>query len=261
MDTTLRYVQQFGRSKRDNLKPTLLNKYHVGNTIDVYPFRMMDFGCFASTTDGLSGLLHNSEMTSMLQASLPEMIEKAASVKVRITKYDRRTGEVAFTLDGKEDSKNDAKTVKDETITDASVAVSTATAASTPSAIATESVPVSVVAATAATSEPTTTGTDLEPFQFTTSQPVFPEQKTVVNKEEAFSDFLDKEIVDIQKFLETVIKQPLSPAAKKMLKELLQQTSIFRFTYDMQTVVDDFEPDIGLQLVQTIERALHTKQP
>ena len=238
MDTTLRYVQQFGRSKRDNLKPSLLSKYHVGHTIEVFPFRIMDFGCFASTEDGLSGLLHNSEMTSMMQASLPEMIEKQASIHVRITKYDRRTGEVAFTLDHKE----------------AAAAVTEATA--TPDVAATAETTVATLP-TVEEKAPEAPAADLEPFQFTTSQPVYQEEAKKPFNQEAFSDFLDKEIVDIQKFLESVIKQPLSPAARTMLKDLLGQSSIFRFTYTMQTVVDDFEADIGLQLVQSIERALH----
>ena len=253
MDTTLRYVQQFGRSKRDNLKPSLLSKYHVGHTIEVFPFRIMDFGCFASTEDGLSGLLHNSEMTSMMQSALPEMIEKQASIQVRITKYDRRTGEVAFTLDMKEAPKASEATPATET-----PATTPSAETNAPSAVETApSAPVTPVAPVAAAAE-TKQGADLEPFQFTTSQPVYQEEKKAFNQE-AFSDFLDKEIVDIQKFLESVIKQPLSPTAKTMLKDLLGQTSIFRFTYMMQTVVDDFEADIGLQLVQSIERAL-TKQ-
>ena len=240
MDTTLRYVQQFGRSKRDNLKPSLLSKYHVGHTIEVFPFRIMDFGCFASTEDGLSGLLHNNEMTPIMQATLPEMIEKQASVQVRITKYDRRTGEVAFTLNNKE-------------------AAAEAATAPVVAAAAETTAPTAPAAPTVAEKAPDAPSADLEPFQFTTSQPVYQEAPKKTFNQEAFSDFLDKEIVDIQKFLESVIKQPLSPAAKTMLKDLLGQTSIFNFTYTMQTVVDDFEADIGLQLVQSIERTLQKR--
>jgi len=247
MDTTLRYVQQFGRSKRDNLKPSLTSKYHVGQTIEVYPFRIMDFGCFASTADGLSGLLHNSEMTSVMQASLPELIEKAASLSVRIAKYDRRSGEVAFNLEKKAAVQDDAAA------TDAPQETPLETLEET-AATATE----------AATAPPAakTEEDDLVPFQFTTSQPVYPAPETRTPAQEAaYSEFLDNEMVDIQKFLETVIKSELSPAARKMLKELLTKTSIFRFTYTMQTVVDEFEPDVGLQLVSLIERTLEKQQP
>ena len=242
MDTTLRYVQQFGRSKRDNLKPSLLSKYHVGHTIEVFPFRIMDFGCFASTEDGLSGLLHNNEMTPLMQATLPEMIEKQASVQVRITKYDRRTGEVAFTLNNKE-----------------AAAATEAASAPVVAAAAETTAPTAPTAPNVAEKAPEASAADLEPFQFTTSQPVYPEAPKKTFNQEAFSDFLDKEMVDIQKFLESVIKQQLSPAARTMLKDLLGQTSIFNFTYTMQTVVDDFEADIGLQLVQSIERALQKR--
>ncbi|MGB8954238.1 MAG: hypothetical protein WCC10_02620, partial [Tumebacillaceae bacterium] len=197
MDTTLRYVQQFGRSKRDNLKPSLLSKYHVGHTIEVFPFRIMDFGCFASTDDGLSGLLHNSEMTSMMQATLPEMIEKQASIHVRITKYDRRTGEVAFTLDKKE-------TTAATEATAAPVVAATAAAAETIAPTVAEKAPEAPEAPAATAATETKESTDLEPFQFTTSQPVYQEDAKKAFNQEAFSDFLDKEIVDIQKFLESV---------------------------------------------------------
>lgn len=230
MDTTLRYVQQFGRSKRDNLKPSLLSKYHVGHQIEVYPFRIMDFGCFAATDDGLSGLLHNSEMSTMLQSSLPEMIEKQVPITVKINKFDRRTGEIAFTLNHKEAA---------PVLTVASVA--------TP---ATESTPEPVASETA-----TETSGDLVPFQFTTSQPVFED----TDKSDSFSYRLEQEAQDIQKFLEAVLKQQLSPAAQGLLRDLLKQGSIFRFTYAMQTVVDEFEPDPGLQLLAAIDRVLQAQ--
>ncbi|MGZ4033172.1 MAG: hypothetical protein ACXVP2_13525 [Tumebacillaceae bacterium] len=241
MDTTLRYVQQFGRSKRDNLKPSLLSKYHVQQSIEVYPFRIMDFGCFASTTDGLSGLLHNSEMPSTLQSSLQEMIDKQTSITVKINKYDRRTGEVAFTLDGKDKE-----------------APASATTAPAAEASPVETVVAAAAPEAASTIEPTsetTTTTDLEPFQFTISQPVLVEPE-----KDPLSERLDQETADIQKFLETVIKSPLSGAAQKRLRDMLQQNSIFRFTYTMQTVVDDFEPDVGLQLVTAIERVLNAQK-
>jgi len=231
MDTTLRYVQQFGRSKRDNLKPSLLSKYHVGHQIEVYPFRIMDFGCFAATDDGLSGLLHNSEMSTMLQSSLPEMIEKQVPITVRINKFDRRTGEIAFSMDHKE----------------AAAPVLTVASAATPAA---ESTPEPVASETA-----TETTGDLVPFQFTTSQPVFED----ADKSDSFSYRLEQEAQDIQKFLEAVIKQPLSPAAQGLLRNLLKQGSIFRFTYAMQTVVDEFEPDPGLQLLAAIDRVLQAQ--
>lgn len=247
MDTTLRYVQQFGRSKRDNLKPSLLSKYHVSQTIEVYPFRMMDFGCFASTADGLSGLLHNSEMTSLLQQSLPEMIDKQQPISVRINKYDRRTGEVAFSLE-KKDSLATA-TANAEVPAEVSAGVAAEVA---------ETEPIVTQSETASTTEPTTetTSTDLEPFQFTISQPVIPQPPA----RDSLSARLDQETADIQKFLETVIKSPLSSAAQHRLRDLLQQNSIFRFTYTMQTVVDDFEPDVGLQLVNAIERVLNSQK-
>jgi len=255
MDTTLRYVQQFGRSKRDNLKPSLTAKYHVGQEIEVWPFRIMDFGCFAATTDGLSGLLHNSEMSNTLQQNLPELIEKAHSLTVRISKYDRRTGEVAFALESKDKEKD-----KDATETTAPVVLDPAAIAAsnevTTNDTVTSAVKTTTVITTTVSTEPSDeTHPDLEPFQFSTSQPVFPEPKPALN-EAAYSEFLDKEIVDIQKFLESVIKSDLSPAARTMLKELLTKTSIFRFTYTMQTVVDEFEPDVGLQLVSLISRKL-----
>jgi predicted RNA-binding protein with RPS1 domain len=245
MDTTLRYVQQFGRSKRDNLKPSLLSKYHVQQTIEVFPFRIMDFGCFASTADGLSGLLHNSEMPSTLQSNLQEFMEKQQPLTVKINKYDRRTGEVAFALESKDKPKEQ-----------------TVTATAAPTDEATKPVTVEVTTATAATEAATTAQpssqantVDLEPFQFSTSQPV-----VVEPVKDSLSERLDQETADIQKFLETVIKSPLSSAAQKRLRDLLQQNSIFRFTYTMQTVVDDFEPDVGMQLVTAIERVLNSQK-
>lgn len=249
MDTTLRYVQQFGRSKRDNLKPSLLSKYHVQQTIEVYPFRIMDFGCFASTADGLSGLLHNSEMPATLQANLQEVLDKQQPLTVKINKYDRRTGEVAFALESIDKAKE-------------TVASTTATEPSEEAAKLTTEEVASVTTATAASEAATTAQpnsknntVDLEPFQFSTSQPVIVEPV-----KDSLSERLDQETADIQKFLETVIKSPLSSAAQKRLRDLLQQNSIFRFTYTMQTVVDDFEPDVGLQLVTAIERVLNSQK-
>jgi predicted RNA-binding protein with RPS1 domain len=235
MDTTLRYVQQFGRSKRDNLKPSLLSKYHVGQQIQVYPFRIMDFGCFAATEDGLSGLLHNSEMTSLLQSTLPEMIEKQVSINVRINKFDRRTGEIAFSMENKE-------TVAPPALAPVSVVASSTAESTEP------------VAAAVTTPETTDSTEDLVPFQFTTSQPVFTDDS------DSFSVRLEQEASDIQKFLEAVVKQPLSPAAQAMLRSLLKQGSIFRFTYAMQTVVDEFEPDPGIQLLSAIDNVLQSQK-
>jgi predicted RNA-binding protein with RPS1 domain len=240
---TLRYVQQFGRSKKDNLKASLISKYHVGMSIEVYPFRIMDFGCFAATEDGLSGLIHNSEMPSVMQANLPELIEKQHPLQVRITKYDRRTGEVAFALGKKEQpEKQESIETTHRSIRDASETKATEQ-------------PVDDASAAAAAIETKGT-TDLEPYQFATPAPVVYPDKETAAKEPTWDDFVEKEMVDIQKFLENVIQAPLSQPAKAALKKLLQQYSIFRFTYTMQTVVDEFEPDVGMQLVTAIERSL-----
>lgn len=248
MDTTLRYVQQFGRSKKDNMKPSLTSKYHVGQTIEVFPFRIMDFGCFASTADGLSGLLHNSEMVADMQGRLPEMIEREESIQVRITKFDRRSGEVAFTMEGK-DKEKEAFT---PTVADAIALPNVIAPTPAPTALAPVSEPITqaapVVAATAST--------ELAPHQFTTSQPV-PTEPT----RDLLSVRLDQEIADIQKFIEGVTKSPMSEKAHQLLRSLLEQHNTFRFTYSMQTVVDDFEPDLNYLLVSLIERVLKNPTP
>lgn len=256
MDTTLRYVQQFGRSKRDNLKPSLLNKYQVGQTIEVYPFRLMDFGTFASTPDGLSGLLHNSEMPSSIQSSLQEMIDQQQPITVRINKYDRRSGEVAFTVPKEKDAATEAAVEAAKT-TALADAAPTVTVTETPVADASTEATAEVIAEEKAEpkvetkAEPKSTG--IEPHQFTTPQP------SIEPASDTLSARLNREMADIQKFLENVLQQPLSEPAKKLLLTLLQQHSIFRFTYTMQTVVDDFEPDLGLQLISAISRLLNDK--
>ncbi|TCP55435.1 S1 RNA binding family protein [Tumebacillus sp. BK434] len=241
---TLRYVQQFGRSKKDNLKPSLLSKYHVGSIIEVYPFRIMDFGCFASTSDGLSGLIHNSEMSSVMQNNLQEMIDKQVPITVRINKFDRRTGEIAFSLENKE---------KTSVHIESALQHETSAIEERP---ATSDAPETVVAS----AEPETeVEGELQPHQFKINQPVHPEpapQKSIASD---LSARLDQETADIQKFLEGVLKQELSPVARKMLRDLLQNTSTFRFTYAMQTAVDAFEPDVGVQLMTSIERTLREK--
>lgn len=247
MDTTLRYVQQFGRSKRDNLRPSLTSKYHVGQVIEVTPFRIMDFGCFASTDDGLSGLLHNSEMTSELQNSLQEMVEQEKSIRVKINKFDRRSGEIAFVLADKAEKEATAKSDAPATpATPAAEAQGTTDEATTATATSTE----------AAKTETAATPADaLEPHQFTTSQPVVYK----ADKEPEFQpsmQHVQREVADIEKFLEGVLKTKLSMKAKGMLEELLKQNSAFRFTYAMQTVVDNFEPDVGVQLLTSIDREI-----
>ncbi|KEO83987.1 hypothetical protein [Tumebacillus flagellatus] len=267
MDTTLRYVQQFGRSKKDNLKPSLTGKYHVGQTIEVFPFRMMDFGCFASTTDGLSGLLHNSEMAVDLQGKLPEMIEREESITVRITKYDRRSGEVAFTMDGKEkdrDKFHDAASTPSATAT---VAPTVADALVVPDVIAPTATGAAPAAPTTAAPAPTfaapqppapvaTPAGELAPHQFTTSQPV-----PSVPTRDSLSARLDSELADIQKFIEGVSQTAMSEQAQKLLRDLLEKNNTFRFTYAMQTVVDNFEPDLNYLLLSLIERALKNPTP
>ncbi|ASS76205.1 hypothetical protein CIG75_15490 [Tumebacillus algifaecis] len=240
---TLRYVQQFGRSKKDNLKPSLLSKYHVGTIIEVFPFRIMDFGCFASTSDGLSGLIHNSEMSSVMQNNLQEMIDKQVPITARINKFDRRTGEIAFSLENKAKS---------------SLHIESALQHETPVS-ETEVPTVSAEPEIELTAEALPEVADeLQPYQFKINQPVHPEpvQKSIASD---LSARLDQETSDIQKFLEGVLKQDLSPVARKMLRDLLQETSTFRFTYAMQTAVDAFEPDVGVQLMTSIERILRTK--
>lgn len=218
--------------------------------IEVYPFRMMDFGCFASTTDGLSGLLHNSEMTSVLQQNLQEMIDKQVPISVKINKYDRRTGEVAFSLTNKDAKDGTAPVAKEAAATNAAASEATETVETSELVVATTETP-----ETQPATEPISASTtpDLEPFQFTISQPVHPQPE----HKDGLTERMDRETADIQKFLETVIKSPLSTAAQQRLRELLQQNSIFRFTYTMQTVVDDFEADVGLQLITAIERVLN----
>ncbi|PWK11276.1 hypothetical protein [Tumebacillus permanentifrigoris] len=292
MDTTLRYVQQFGRSKKDNLKPSLTNKYHVGQSIEVFPFRMMDFGCFASTADGLSGLLHNSEMAINLQGKLPELIDREASIQVRITKYDRRSGEVAFTMEGKEKDREKDKEAASPTPTVADAIALPELIAPTPATAntpATVSTPVPTFAQTGAsvqpavpvqaspsgqtvspapvvsTSAPATsvasvssanTTSDLAPHQFTTSQPV-PTEPT----RDSLSVRLDQELADIQKFLEGVTQKQMSEKAQRLLRDLLEQNSTFRLTYAMQTVVDDFDPDLNFLLISLIEKAMKNPTP
>jgi predicted RNA-binding protein with RPS1 domain len=262
-NSTLRYVQQFGRSKRDNLRPSLLSKYHVGQTIEVYPFRIMDFGCFAATPDGLSGLLHNSEMTSTVQNSLNELVEKQIPIKVRIHKFDRRTGEIAFNLEDKKDEKKEiaAKTE------DAAPTVAPTVAPAPAETIVEKTEPAAAVpvaaAETSAKADPketaaeTTTGV-LEPHQFKTSQPVYPAKSTPFTGEN--TELMEREMTDIQKFLENVLSTQLSNAAKDKLRGLLNDVSVFKFTYAMQTVVDEFEPDPGVQLMIAIEQALANRQ-
>jgi predicted RNA-binding protein with RPS1 domain len=265
MDTTLRYVQQFGRSKKDNLKPSLTNKYHVGQTIEVFPFRIMDFGCFASTADGLSGLLHNSEMAVDLQGKLPELIEREASIEVRITKYDRRSGEVAFTMEGKEKDLNKeaaaTPTVADaialpEVIAPTVVTAIVAQAGSTTAFTSASSAPAAPEAAVVPAASTAQTAADLAPHQFTTSQPV-----PSVPTRDSLSVRLDQELADIQKFIEGVTKTSMSEKAQKLLRELLEQHNTFRLTYSMQTVVDDFDPDLNFLLVSLIEKALKNPTP
>ncbi|MBL0386469.1 hypothetical protein JJB07_07395 [Tumebacillus sp. ITR2] len=282
MDTTLRYVQQFGRSKKDNLKPSLTGKYHVGQTIEVFPFRMMDFGCFASTADGLSGLLHNSEMAVDLQGKLPEMIDREQSIQVRITKYDRRSGEVAFTMEGKEKDKDKGLEASTPTVADAlvvpSVIAPTTSAVPTPAAPSAPTAPIPAAVTTTAnastafasttpatTSAPvstpaavttTTSAGELAPHQFTTSAPV-PTEPT----RDSLSARLDSEGADIQKFIEGVSQTPMSSQAQKLLRDLLEKNNTFRFTYAMQTVVDNFEPDLNYLLLSLIERALKNPTP
>ncbi|ARU61883.1 hypothetical protein CBW65_13205 [Tumebacillus avium] len=248
---TLRYVQQFGRSKKDNLKPSLLSKYHVGSIIEVYPFRIMDFGCFASTSDGLSGLIHNSEMSSVMQNNLQEMIDKQVPITVRINKFDRRTGEIAFSLENKE---------KTSVHIESALQHETAVVEEEPPAVS-EDPEIVVAAAEPAVQQPEVQEAEgeLQPHQFKINQPVHPEpapQKSIASD---LSARLDQETSDIQKFLEGVLKQELSPTARKMLRDLLQDTSTFRFTYAMQTAVDAFEPDVGVQLMTSIERSLREK--
>lgn len=265
MDTTLRYVQQFGRSKRDNLRPSLTSKYHVGQVIEVTPFRIMDFGCFASTEDGLSGLLHNSEMTSDLQNSLQELVEKEKSIQVKINKFDRRSGEIAFVLADKEipaakleaaavpasEAQNaDAPAQADTTDANTDTAQSAAAQPATTHAAASQTEAPKPADAVSGQAKP-----ELEPHQFKTSQPV-------IYKEDKNEDFqpsmqhVQREMTDIEKFLEGVLQTSLSPKAKGMLEELLKKNSAFRFTYAMQTCVDNFEPDVGVQLLTSIERQI-----
>lgn len=243
---TLRYVQQFGRSKKDNLKPSLLSKYHVGSIIEVYPFRIMDFGCFASTSDGLSGLIHNSEMSSVMQNNLQEMIDKQVPITVRINKFDRRTGEIAFSLENKE---------KTSVHIESALQHETAAVEEEPPVV-NEDPEIVVTAAEPAVQE---AEGELQPHQFKINQPVHPEPAVQKSIASDLSARLDQETADIQKFLEGVLKQELSPTARKMLRDLLQDTSTFRFTYAMQTAVDAFEPDVGVQLMTSIERTLREK--
>lgn len=252
---TLRYVQQFGRSKRDNLRPSLLQKYHVGHSIEVTPFRMMDFGCFASTADGLSGLLHNSEMPKELQNDLQKLIDTQGTIHVKINKFDRRTGEIAFGLEDKNYPKDTSTDKAEQPVVQPKAETKPEeTPVATPAAAAvTETV---VTASETAKPAQTDASKDLEPYQFTTSQPVQPTRTGT----DALSERIEQEVEDIRKFLETVIKTPLSPAAKDMLRDLLQDTSVFRFTYAMQTAVDEFQADVGLQLMTEIKMALQKRQ-
>jgi predicted RNA-binding protein with RPS1 domain len=241
---TLRYVQQFGRSKRDNLKPSLLSKYHVGSVVEVYPFRIMDFGCFASTSDGLSGLIHNSEMSSVMQNNLQEMIDKQVPITVRINKFDRRTGEIAFSLENKEKASEHIE-----------AALHGENAVETQETVSEDPEIVAGVAPVKQEED-----NELKPYQFKINQPVHPEPQAPKSIASDLSARLDQETADIQKFLEGVLKQELSPNARKMLRDLLSETSTFRFTYAMQTVVDTFEPDVGVQLLTLIERNLKQQQ-
>jgi predicted RNA-binding protein with RPS1 domain len=247
MDTTLRYVQQFGRSKRDNLRPSLTSKYHVGQVIEVTPFRIMDFGCFASTDDGLSGLLHNSEMTSELQNNLQEMVEQEKSIRVKINKFDRRTGEIAFVLADKPESEAKTETPSVPVVEAQGTAASQAVDAAQP-----ETTPVPADAGAKKNVE-------LEPHQFTTPQPVVYKKEKEAELQPSIQH-LQREMADIEKFLEGVLKTKLSPKAKEMLEDLLKKNSVFRFTYAMQTCVDHFEPDVGVQLLTSIERMIEQQK-
>ncbi|MFD2171579.1 hypothetical protein [Tumebacillus lipolyticus] len=211
--------------------------------IEVYPFRIMDFGCFASTSDGLSGLIHNSEMSSVMQTNLQEMIDKQVPITARINKFDRRTGEIAFSLENKQKASSHIESARSTDQESIEVSAS----------------PLSEETEVVLTAEPLDLADDLQPHQFKINQPVHPEppiQKSITTD---LSARLDQETSDIQKFLEGVLKQELSSAARKMLRDLLQETSTFRFTYAMQTAVDSFEPDVGIQLMTSIERTLREK--
>ena len=183
------------------------NQFKIGEYIDVRVKNIVDFGVFCETLSppNHEGLIHISEVKNQYVTDLHLYFEIGDVIKAKIT---RILNENKLAL-----------STRDESITLKPSFTRSGIPGTTPSK------------------------ESKEMKENEMDEPL--SDKTLMSdNQESHSSSYEGEFGDIISYMNGIVG-PMSPDAKKMLREMVNQYGVFKFTIGMQKAAEDFKPDLG----------------